>query len=90
MNAFTGTPTEFWVWFWRVWAIVLGVTFLVGEGYTLFTNTANTLSAQVWRWEGFIVGESLWQWTAVHFLFCGFMLVLFVWLFFHFGLGIWT
>jgi len=44
-----------------------------------------TLSASIWRLEGWQPGQQFWQWTAGHFLFMGSFALLIVWLFFHFG-----
>jgi hypothetical protein len=49
----------------------------------------NTLSDNIWALEKLMPGESLWQWTAVHVLVGGVLIVLLVWLIGHLVFGIW-
>jgi hypothetical protein len=60
-----------WQWFWFAWALVGGIV----EVIALCTNTANTLSEQVWAVEGngptiirYIVGACTF-WLFIHFTF---------------------
>lgn len=78
-----------WTWYWLVWAVTTFVAFGVPEGIALATgHSENTLSAQVWRIEGFLPGQGAIHWTAVHYLFGGMILVVLTWLCFHFVLGL--
>ena len=77
-------------WYWLTLCGAWFVGFCAVEFPALLTgHPENTLSAQIWRLEGFIPGQSVWQWTAVHFLIGGAILVLLVWLIGHFVLGVW-
>lgn len=80
-----------WSWYWLAWfTVMFPVTFFVPEMYALLTgHSENTLSAQIWRLEGFVPGQSVWAWSAVHFLLAGIIGLLLVWLLGHFVLGIW-
>ena len=88
-----------WHYFWGAWvgALVVWLTvFLVAETYALRTDWRNTLSAQVWDIEKFQAQQHIGDWSAGHFLFAGFWLVLglvvavlWVWLFGHFIFGKW-
>lgn len=83
-----------WSWYWLIWFIVaFPVAFLVPELIALASgHPENTLSAQIWRLEGFLPGHAgvVWHWTALHFLIGGVLAILLVWLIGHFTLGIWT
>ncbi|HEX5347863.1 MAG TPA: hypothetical protein VFW64_12315 [Pseudonocardiaceae bacterium] len=82
-------PNHAFTVYWKWWAVLAFSSFIVPELWALFTNWQNTLSANVWRMEDFLPGQPVWRWTAVHFLFIGMLLVLFMWLIGHFGWGIW-
>lgn len=76
-----------------VWPIWLGVSvsvFLGFEIWGLVTNSANTLSAWVWRALKISANESISQWTASDYLTFGIWVVLFSWLTFHFFFGRFT
>lgn len=81
-------------WYWLIWFIVaFPLAFLVPELIALASgHPENTLSAQIWRLEGFLPGHAgvVWHWTALHFLIGGVLAILLVWLIGHFTLGIWT
>lgn len=81
--------THPWTTYWTAWFSVMAGTFLVPELYALFTNPANTLSANVWRMEGFVPGQSIAGWSFAHFAFTGVLILLFAWLIGHFGWGLW-
>lgn len=73
-----------------VWPWFLGVmvsVFLLFEIYGLCTNSANTLSAWVWRALKISSNESVSQWSAGDFLTFGLWVVLITWLSFHFWFG---
>lgn len=73
-----------------VWPIWLGIAvsvFLGFEIYALRTNSANTLSAWVWRGLKISSNESPFQWNATDYLVFGVWVVLFTWLTFHFFFG---
>ncbi|MGH3438118.1 MAG: hypothetical protein ACRDRN_16825, partial [Sciscionella sp.] len=60
------------------------------ELYALATHHGeNTLSAQIWRLEQYKSGQVITQWTALHFLIGGVIVVLLLWLIGHFTFGIW-
>ena len=82
-------PSAFWSHYWQYGALAVLVYFGVGEGYTLATNWQNTLSANIWRMEDFMPGQSVINWSAVHFLFIGVLFVIDIWLLGHFGWGLW-
>ena len=70
-------------WYWAAWLVV---AFGVPEGVAVFTgHPENTLSETVWRWFDVVPGKTLTQWSIAHFI----LLVLMLWLFGHFVLGIW-
>lgn len=75
--------------YWATWATVLFVSFLIPEVYALVTNWRNTLSAAVWDFERLVPDQSVWKWSAAHFLFGGVFLLLFGWLVGHFLFGVW-
>jgi hypothetical protein len=82
-------PSALFTHYWQIWAALTLVSFLVPETFALFTNWQNTLSANVWRFEGFDPRQSVLQWSAGHFLFIGVLFLLDVWLLGHFGWGKW-
>ena len=88
------TPWNAWSWYWLAWFVVtFPVAFLVPEMIALASrHPENTLSAQIWRLEGFLPGHAgpVWNWTALHILIGGVLAVLLLWLIGHFVLGIWT
>lgn len=76
---------KYWLW----WFIILLVSFLIPEIYSLATHhVQGTLSDTIWRLEGEGVGKPFkLQWNAFHFLFIGELVLVDVWLIFHFGWG---
>jgi hypothetical protein len=71
--------------YWLAWFLVLLISFLVPELYSLFSHRAGgTLSETIWRLEGLQPDGRL-RWNAFHFLFIGELLILDVWLLAHFG-----
>jgi hypothetical protein len=63
------------------WPTLIIVGFGLREGIALGTGRPqDTLSDWVWRVCDVMPGQTLWEWSAVHF----FLLLLMVWLFFHF------
>lgn len=74
--------------YWSIWLAVLLLTFLAPEAYGLATNSANTLSAWVWRALKISSHESFIQWSAMDFLMFGVWTTLVVWLTGHFFFGI--
>lgn len=87
MDALTGTYGG-WHLYWALWFCLSFFSFLAVEIYALLTDWQRTLSAAVWHLEGFVPGQRVIDWSAFHFLFIGVLGVLFVWLFFHFGMGL--
>lgn len=75
-----GGPWNAWSLYWLLW---MAVGFLVPEFWALFTNPANTLSAQVWHLAG--VGNPG-TWSFAHFTIAAFC----IWLTGHFLFGWWT
>lgn len=80
-----------WSWYWLWWAVLslLG-GFLVPECWALFAkHPENTLSAQIWKLQGVQPGEpfDITKWSAGHFLIGGLLILLFLWLIFHFVFG---
>lgn len=58
-------------WYWAAW-LILG--FGVPEGIALGTGHAQwTLSETAWNWFDVLPGQTVRQWTIVHFLLAGFM-----------------
>jgi len=76
---------------WPVWlgGLVIGI-FLVFEIYALKTNSANTLSAWVWRTLQISRNETPAEWGASDYLTFGAWVVLVTWLTFHFFFGRFT
>jgi hypothetical protein len=91
MTAGPWGPWNAWSWYWLAWFVLtFPVTFLGPELYALWSgHSENTLSAQIWRLEGFIPGQSIWAWSFAHVLIGGIIGTLLVWLLGHFVLGIW-
>jgi hypothetical protein len=76
--------------YWIVWASVMFVSFAIPEFWALATHhPENTLSDNVWRLEKFLPGDHWYQWSAVHVLIGGALIVLFGWLIGHFVWGVW-
>lgn len=76
--------------YWLAWFLTSVASFAAVEFWALASHRPqDTLSAQVWRLEQFLPGDSLWQWTALHVLIGGVLGVLLIWLLLHFVLGIW-
>jgi hypothetical protein len=79
-----------WSIYWVVWAGAVFVSFAAPEFWALATgHSENTLSQNLWRLEQFLPGQHVWQWSALHFLIGGALLVLLVWLIGHLVFGIW-
>jgi hypothetical protein len=84
-------PSNFMVLYWEGWALFTFLSFMIPELLALFTgNSQNTLSAAVWRAERLVPGQPIGDWTFFHFAFTGMMILLFIWLSGHFGLGLWA
>lgn len=76
--------------YWAWWATLALTGFLVPEIAMLIAGRPeDTLSAQIWRMEQFVPGQSIWAWNAFHFLFISGLIVLDIWLLGHFGFGKW-
>lgn len=75
--------------YWLIWFVVMLTTFLVPELYSIVTKRfGGTLSDTIWRMEDLVPNQSIWKWTAGHYLFTfGFILIV-VWLIAHFGWGL--
>lgn len=83
--------SHFMTHYWALWAVMLTTGFLVPETCMLIAGRPqDTLSAQIWRIEQFVPGQSVWAWNAFHFLFIGALLLLDIWLIGHFGFGKWA
>lgn len=77
--------------YWLVWFIGWFTSFAVPETIALAVGKPqDTLSAAIWRLEQFQQGQSVWRWTAPHFLFTGAFILLTVWLIGHFGWRLWA
>lgn len=82
--------SRFMAHYWAWWASLMVTGFLIPEIWMLIAGRPqDTLSAEIWRLEQFRDGQPVTAWTAFHFLFIAMLLVLDVWLFFHFGWGLW-
>lgn len=70
-------------WYWAAWFLV---GFCVPEFWALASgHPERTLSEVVWHWFDVIPGQTIWQWTIVHFLlFAGL-----TWAWLHLAFGIW-
>lgn len=76
---------------WAVWFLASIVFFGCFEGWALAAGQSQfTLSAAVWRWEGYARGQTILQWTAPHLLFIGLLILMNVWLIGHFGWHLWA
>lgn len=76
--------------YWSVWAVFTLVSFLTPELVMLaIRRPQDTLSANVWRWESFLPGQQVVNWTFLHFAFIVVLLCLDIWLLGHFGWGLW-
>lgn len=78
-----------WHVFWLAWFATSFFTFLGFEIYALCTDWRRTLSAAVWHFEDTAPGQPIVNWTALHFLFGGALITVFVWLIGHFLFDIW-
>lgn len=79
-----------WSIYWTCWFGAFITAFLIPELWALFTgHPDNTLSANVWRLEQIAPGQHVWQWTALHVLIAGLLVVVLGWLLFHLAFGIW-
>jgi hypothetical protein len=75
---------------WLAWFVLSFGSFLFFEVTALARRRDDlTLSAAIWRMEHLRDGEHVWQWNAAHFLFIAVFVVTMVWLFGHFGWGLW-
>lgn len=76
--------------YWLTWFLVVLVSFLVPEIYSLVSHhPEGTLSDTIWRLEGEKPGQPfVLKWNAFHLLFMGELLLVDIWLFFHFGWGL--
>lgn len=74
-----------WGWFWLIWANIGSAV----ELYWVFTNTANTLSRQIWGLEGIDFAHPLEfsEWTWVHWTIAVCLWAFFAWLSVHFPFG---
>lgn len=80
-----------WSWYWLGWLLSSFTFFIIPESFALASRKPeNTLSAQIWRLEGAVTGQPIWQWTAVHFLLGGIIFVFLMWLMLHFVLRLFT
>jgi hypothetical protein len=72
--------------YWLAWIIM----FLVPEMYWLYTNSANTLSAEVWSLEDIDMRQpfDFPMWTATHWSIALVVWLLFLWLCVHFPFGL--
>ena len=76
--------------YWAWWATATLTGFLLPEIAMLIAGRPeDTLSAQIWRAEAFLPGQSILAWNAFHFLFIALLLTLDLWLLGHFGWGLW-
>ncbi len=83
-------PWNGWSWYWLILNSAWVVGFFYGEFFNLTRGqVGNTFSAQIWRMESFVPGQSVWSWSAVHFLVAATIGILLLWLLGHFVLGIW-
>ena len=65
------------------------VIFCAKEGAALANKTpGDTLSEWIWDKEALLPGQHFMQWTFLHFAITGTLGLLFFWLFFHFGWGL--
>lgn len=85
------TGVTWGAWYWPVWLVVVAVTFLGPEIYSLVSDRGpNTLSGWVWRVLRIHANQSVSQWNATDFLTFGIWIVVVVWLSFHFFGGRFT
>lgn len=77
--------------YWACWfTIAILGGFLIPETWSLLRGRPqDTLSAAIWRLEGFQPGQPITGWNAFHFLFTGAFTLLTLWLIGHFGWGLW-
>lgn len=75
--------------YWPIFLIVMLVAFLGPEVYALCTNWQNTLSNWIWTQLRVRAGQPIDQWSALHFLVGGCLVVLFGWLIGHLLFGYW-
>ena len=84
------TGWNFWSWYWLILCGLWFVGFCMVEFPMLASGHGeNTLSAQIWRLEGFLPGQTVMHWTALHFLIGGAIALLLVCLLGHFVFGVW-
>lgn len=77
--------------FWACWFFTSISVFLAVELTALFTgHPENTLSYAIWRMESLRTGQPIFQWTFAHLAFTVGFGALSLWLFGHFGFGIWA
>ncbi len=71
-------------WYWPIWLVG---AFGIPEGIGLATGHPEwTLSDWVWKVFDVLPGDTLWQWTAVHF----FLLCFMAWLTMHLVFRLWA
>ena len=74
-------------WYWIVWIFITLGLFLPVELQAVFSgHPERTFSAFIWRVEDFIPGNDA-PWTTTHWIIGIFLLLLFLWLAFHFPFG---
>lgn len=77
---------HYWPWY----LAVAFLAFIVPEIYALCTNWRNTLSAWIWNALQVQEGQPITAWSALHFISCGAVLVIFIWLIGHLFWHLWA
>jgi hypothetical protein len=90
MQILDATGATWGNWYWPAGLIAILAWFLPAEIYGLVNNSANTLSAWVWRSLKIARDMSMLEWSATDFLVFGAWLTLVVWLTGHFFFGRFT
>ena len=83
------TNSDHLTWFSLYWLGWL-IAFIVPELYWVFTNSANTLSSEVWSIEGLNLAQpfDFPMWSATHWSVAVLVWLLFLWLSLHFPFGL--
>ena len=82
-----------WLWrpsnYWPIWLMLTVTSFLAREITALTSKVpGDTLSEWVWHKEGLLPGQTFMHWTFFHLVITATLGLLFFWLFFHFGWGL--
>lgn len=74
--------------YWSIYLPTMAALFLGPEFWALgHGRPQDTLSEYIWHFEKLQPGQSVWQWSAVHFLLTGILGTFALWAFVHLAFG---